>query len=393
MPLQNINPKFYLTADDAARELEISISSLYAYVSRGLIKSQPLENSRKKGYLRSDIEALKRKKGGIKDDPNFYYSPKFNRNLITKITETGPFYRGVDVLTLARTESAESVASLLWQKDKSLFDNEPSFPNTTKFNILRTNFDSLNPLAQFVSLTGFVEQECPKSFNLTPDAAAKTAVDVIRFLATVIVGENQYPKDKPLHKFIARKNRLSTGYAELIRAFLVLAADHERGPALQIVHNSAYAGNTPYGVVSAALIGWQGSYMMKGIGHPLSQFMAEIMDTPDPTPAITTRLQDGAPLPGVGSPVYGAKDPRGVLLIELAKEYLPDDRDAQTFCHAAEIIEELTGKAPSLAVTAAFLARKLKMPNQLRTIIAAGRCIGWLAHALDIYESNTRLGL
>jgi len=391
--MHKFDPDFYLTADDAAKDLGISVSSLYAYVSRGFIKSQPMGNSRKKGYLRSDIEALKRKKKGLKDDPNFYYSPNLEYNSITKITESGPLYRGFDALSLALTESAESVASLLWQKEISLFDIDPGFPTTKKFERIRTNLNSLNPLAQYVSLAGYVEQEYPKSFNLTPDGAARTSVDVLRLLASFIVGKN-YSKEVPLHQFIASRNDLGEGYAELLRAFLVLAADHEQGPAMQIARNSAYAGNTPFNVVSAALIGWQGTYMMKGIGHPLSQFMTEIMSASDPTPAITTRLQNGAPLPGVGSPVYGARDPRGVLLISLAKEYLPDDREAQTFCHAADIIEELTGKTPSLVVTAAFLARKLKMPNQLRAIIAAGRCIGWLAHALVVYESNnTRLGL
>jgi len=55
------------------------------------------------------------------------------------------------------------------------------------------------------------------------------------------------------------------------------------------------------------------------------------------------------------------------------------------------MIEDLTGKAPSLVFSAAFLAQKLNMPNQLRALIAAGRCIGWLAHAQAVYENNTHL--
>jgi len=355
--MQKFNPNFYLTADDAAKELGISLSTLYAYVSRGLIKSQSLESSRKKGYL-------------------------------TKITEEGPVYRGVAALTLARTENAESIASLLWQKDLSLFETETRFLTTQKFKALRKNFVTLNPLAQYVSLAATIEQEFPKSYNLTPDGAAKTSVDVIRLLASFIVGKN-YPKNTPLHQFIASKNNLSEGYTELLRAFFVLAADHEQGPALQIARNSAYAGNTPYGVVSAALIGWQGSYMMKGIGQPLMQFMTEIMGASNPARAITKRLQDGAPLPGIGSPVYGARDPRGAFLIQLAEEYLPDDREVQKFCLVAEMIEDITGKTPSLVVMAAFLAWKLNIPNQLRALIASARCIGWLAHALEVYDENS----
>jgi len=351
--MQKFNPKFYLSAEEAAKDLGISISSLYAYVSRGFIKSQSLENSRKKGYLRSDIEALKKKKQGFKDDPNFYYPPNLQTATLTKITEAGPLYRGVDAMSLARTESVESLACMLWQADASIFERETNFNITPTFEALRTSFKGLNPLARYVSLAGMIEQESPKAYNLTPVGATRTAVDVTRWLTSFIIGRHNFPADTPLHKYIAAQ-----------------------GPALQNARNSAYAGNTPYGVVSSALIAWQGSYLMKGVGQPLMQFMSEIMSTPDPMRAITNRLQDGAILPGIGNPIYGAKDPRGVFLLKLNKEYLPDDPEAQKFSLAMDMIEDITSKSASLVVIAAFLARKLEMPNQIRGLITAARCIG-----------------
>jgi len=389
--MRQINPKFYLSSKDAARELGINISSLYAYVSRGLIKSQYIENSRIKGYLRSDIEALKRKKNGFKEDPNFVHSPHLKRSSITKVTESGPFYRGLEGEGLAKTETIEGLAALLWQTDVSVFDRETNLAITPKFTALRENFNNLNPLAQYTSLAAIIEQQSPKSYSLTPNGAIRTSVDVTRWLASFIAGKSSYPKNMPLHKYVASKCDVDEGYAELLRAHAILAADHEEGPALQNARNSAYAGSTPYSVVSAALIAWQGSHMMKGIGRPLIHLMAEIMSSSDPAPALIHRLQEGAPFPGFGSPTYGARDPRGVLLIELTKEYLPDDPEAQKFCLAADMIEDITGKSPSLVVTAAFLARKLKMPNEIRAIISVGRCIGWLAHAMEVYEANVPL--
>jgi len=391
--MQKFNPKFYLSAEEAAKDLGISIPSLYAYVSRGFIKSQSLENSRKKGYLRSDIEALKKKKQGFKDDPNFYYPPNLQTATLTKITEAGPLYRGVDAMSLARTETVESLACMLWQADLSVFEQETNFNITSTFKTLRENFKGLTPLARFVSLAGMIEQESPKAYNLTPAGTSRTAVDVARWLSSFIIGRDHYPVDMPLHKYIAAKSDLSEGYCELLRSFLVLAADHGQGPALQNARNSAYAGNTPYGVVSSALIAWQGSYLLKGVGQPLKQFMSEIMSTPDPMRAITNRLQDGAILPGIGSPIYGAKDPRGVFLLKLTKEYLPDDPEAQKFCLAMDMIEDITSKSASLVVIAAFLARKLEISNQIRGLIATARCIGWLAHAMEVYAENTPLYL
>jgi len=335
------------------------------------------------------LKALKKKKQGFKDDPNFYYPPNLQTATLTKITEAGPLYRGVDAMSLARTESVESLACMLWQADASIFERETNFNITPTFEALRTSFKGLNPLARYVSLAGMIEQESPKAYNLTPVGATRTAVDVTRWLTSFIIGRHNFPADTPLHKYIAAKSDLSEGYCELLRAFLVLAADHGQGPALQNARNSAYAGNTPYGVVSSALIAWQGSYLMKGVGQPLMQFMSEIMSTPDPMRAITNRLQDGAILPGIGNPIYGAKDPRGVFLLKLNKEYLPDDPEAQKFSLAMDMIEDITSKSASLVVIAAFLARKLEMPNQIRGLITAARCIGWLAHALEVYDENS----
>ena len=46
----------YLSAREASAELAISQATLYAYVSRGLIRSEPSEDSRSHRYRAEDIE-------------------------------------------------------------------------------------------------------------------------------------------------------------------------------------------------------------------------------------------------------------------------------------------------------------------------------------------------
>jgi len=86
---KQLDSRLYLTAQEAASTLGISMASLYSYVSRGLIKSQSADGSRSKGYLRSDIAALKNKQRGAKDDPNFFFSPDLKKDRITQITKSG----------------------------------------------------------------------------------------------------------------------------------------------------------------------------------------------------------------------------------------------------------------------------------------------------------------
>ncbi len=49
----------YLTAREAARLLEVKTPTLYAYVSRGVVRSYRRGLSRRRLYLRREIESLR----------------------------------------------------------------------------------------------------------------------------------------------------------------------------------------------------------------------------------------------------------------------------------------------------------------------------------------------
>src|SRR5260370_7626850 len=54
----------YLTAQEAAAELGISLDTLYAYVSRGLIRSEASDGQkRSRWYPLEDVQRLKKHKG------------------------------------------------------------------------------------------------------------------------------------------------------------------------------------------------------------------------------------------------------------------------------------------------------------------------------------------
>jgi citrate synthase len=49
----------YLSAEQAARALEVTVATLYAYVSRKQIRSERIAGSRARRYWRADIERLR----------------------------------------------------------------------------------------------------------------------------------------------------------------------------------------------------------------------------------------------------------------------------------------------------------------------------------------------
>ncbi len=54
--------KPYLNAREAAAELNVSRATLYAYVSRGLVRSEPVEGSRSRLYRADDVRAMRARK-------------------------------------------------------------------------------------------------------------------------------------------------------------------------------------------------------------------------------------------------------------------------------------------------------------------------------------------
>src|SRR6202035_2899548 len=107
----------YLSAREAAAELAISPATLYAYVSRGLIRSEPSPDSRSHRYRAEDIRGLKERRVPSPEPRafrNFDADLPVMDSAIATITEQGPIYRGVNCVDLAERDTLEHTATLLW---------------------------------------------------------------------------------------------------------------------------------------------------------------------------------------------------------------------------------------------------------------------------------------
>src|SRR5690242_13551398 len=94
----------YLSAREASAELAISPATLYAYVSRGLIRSEPSPDSRSHRYRAEDIRGLKERRAPAVEPRGFRsFDPDLPvmDSAIATITEAGAIYRGVNCVDLA----------------------------------------------------------------------------------------------------------------------------------------------------------------------------------------------------------------------------------------------------------------------------------------------------
>src|SRR5207248_8709743 len=99
----------WLSASDAARALRVSRATLYAYVSRGFIRSQPAPGStRERRYARDDVERLRRRTEERRDPDKaaahaLQWGMPILESSIVFIDGTNLYYRGHDAVALSRS--------------------------------------------------------------------------------------------------------------------------------------------------------------------------------------------------------------------------------------------------------------------------------------------------
>src|SRR5215208_3722944 len=125
----------YLSARRAADELGVSLATLYAYVSLGMVRSEAVEGKkRNRRYRAEDVRRLKERKerrrdpDGVVEGALHWVTPVMESG-ITLIDDGRLYYRGRDVVALAEEKSLEEVAALIWTGEEAMaptpFPTEP----------------------------------------------------------------------------------------------------------------------------------------------------------------------------------------------------------------------------------------------------------------------------
>ena len=100
-----------LESDEAARRLGVKVSTLYAYVSRGLLVSHPAASGRRRLFDVDEVERLARRSRQGKAVETRMVTITTG---ITQLTDEGPVFRGLRATDLATAWRYEQVAEWLW---------------------------------------------------------------------------------------------------------------------------------------------------------------------------------------------------------------------------------------------------------------------------------------
>ncbi len=378
-----------MTARLAAEELGISLATLYAYVSRGMIRSEAA-GGRSRRYRVEDVRRLKERKERRRDPDRvvegaLHWGTPVMESAITLITDDGVYYRGRDVVALAARSTIEEVAALIWTGDASRGDELfPSEPPGLPSRIRAALGGGLPPIEAFQVLLAWAGAEDPAAYDLRPAAVARTGARILRLMANVVAGEEA----RGIAETLARGWRPDDPETRaLLDSALVLCADHELPVSTFVARCVASSEATPYAVVVAGLSA-MGGVRHGGQVELVEDFLQEAEDIGDTRAAISGRLRRGERIPGFGHSLYPRGDPRGAELLRLTSAAYSDS-SAGSLSVAGEVLD-LIGERPTVDFGLVTLARALGLPpGAAVTLFALGRTVGWIGHAIEQYEGGS----
>ena len=373
----------WISSAEAARRLGVSAATLYAYVSRGLLRSEATNGRRERRYRADDVSRLKRRRDvgrkaeSIAANALDFGTPVLESSL-TLIDGGRLYYRGHDATRLARSSSLEQVAHLLWECDDRPFAATNLPPMSTALRSAWAATPTLSTVDRCLVLLPAAARWDHPSWVEDRNSMLETGVRILRLLTAAVTGEPLSPL--PVHEQLAAAWRVPAGIAPLIRAALVLSADHEFNASAFAARVVASTGANLYGSTVAGLAAINGP-LHGGLTRQVARLLDELRGVAD-VEAELVRHSDR--LPGFGHQLYPDGDVRAATLLEMLHEFLPRSPELAFADQVAATAEHLTDRKPNLDFTTVVVEKALGLPkDSALAMFLLGRTVGWIAHALE----------
>lgn len=391
-----------MTAQEAAEELGVKIGTIYAYVSRGLIRSHAAkEGQRSRLYSRDDVARLLiRRQMRVSLDPPgediLHWAAPVLETGISLIEDGHLYYRGIPIEDVANRLTAEELAALVWTEDATnaheLFDpgRHPSAETYRKKLVdLGIERENLLSVPTFQIILPLAMADDPIAFDLRQESIAMCGARILRLLTAI--GAGDVAEDLSLAQMLQRGWQPNDeGSARFFDLAFIICADHQLRLATFAARVAAALGTTPYSVINTGITALGGP-QQGGYTEAVEVFLDEVK-TPDGALAVIgsrLRRSESFPVPGFHNPLYPTGDPRARLLLNALYESYPNSPTIVMARSIQDTVINLRGEHPKVEFALAVFRRHYGLPpSSTLGIFALGRIIGWIGHAIQQYRSK-----
>ncbi len=393
----------YASAAEAMKILNVRAQTLYAYVSRGWIRSVAQKGLKEKLYLRDDIVRVEMRSlarsghGAVAASAMNWGEPIFPTS-ITEITAEGPRYRGWLAADLVRSgTSFEAVSELLWTGD--LNTRAAAWPVrkpsaelvrlAQTLASLRAGDNVLESFSLVVLLLGMRRGSVLD--RLSQGQTLPAAREIMQAVVACCGFVGLSGKYRPMQKgetFVQGLMRAlaieeSDENSEALRAILVLMADHELPPGTLSARVVASTGGTLHSCLSAALCATSGVDVGRMYDR-VEDFIGQAGSKAVLVKRAGQLHAKGQSVPGFGHPLYPKGDPRAIQLLEIARNRAQQTRQTRAIFQFVDDMQSGNGLFPRQEFALVVLARAMGLPRQApAALFALGRLAGWVAHVQE----------
>ncbi len=373
-------PKQLLDARAAAKHLGVELRTLYAYASRGLVRSVRGDRGPKRLYALDDLDRLKARSearaghGAVAAGALRWGEPVLD-SAITQITPRGPAYRGRVAVELAvEGVRFENAAELLW----SGYLPTELVPYGARPLDVMSLLVPLAALGDPSRADGRPDAIIARGRQLIPLLAAALAADFAPAVVTRALGAGS------VAGIATRALGLDDVHTPTLDLALILLADHELNASSFAARVAASTEADPYACFAAALATLSGP--LHGTASEAIAKQADDIGGPEHVRAAVRALRKKAHAPfGFGHPLYPHGDPRALPLLDAARAIAAPNRRARTILALVDAMADLARDiAPTVDVGIAALVAALGLtPPAGSGLFGIGRAAGWLAHVLE----------
>lgn len=369
-----------LTAAQVAARLGVKPETVYAYVSRGLLRRE--RDAHGSTFDALEVEAFaagrRRTAAPAPAHPTTGMPLGVVRTDIADIEDGELLYRGRRARDLIDRPFAEVVA-WLWRAERV------DAPDPT-IGSAREMVAALPPHAGAMdrlraAVTGFAADD-PLRHDTSRATLHRIGWTLLTGLPVALSGDP--------HPDIARSLTSAWGTSAsadaAVNAALVLLIDHDLAVSTFAARVAASARADGYAAVSAAL-GAADSPLHISAATRTARLLTRVRRGLEPERALAEALQDGNGIPGFGHPLYAGVDDRADALFPLLAD-LPDGKGTMDAVHRlADVVAGRTRLRPNVDLALAALASGARLPDDAAsTIFVVGRIAGWIAHIAAEYE-------
>lgn len=370
----------FVRAHEAARLLGVSTSTLYAYVSRGLVSRRTGADGRTSLFALDEIEAraARSRSGSAAPRPTIDVQIA---SAITTLDEEAVVVRGHDLAELVGRRPFEDVAELLWSGELPAAPvgwPKPARADLDALAIVHA-LDGVDPVARLAiaaHVLGSLHRDEPPG-----DAARR-----LLLVAPPLLGARRAGGPFAVRVASIWRARPSPQLVGAIGTALGLLADHELATSTLAVRVAASVRTSAYGALAAGLATVEGA--LHGSASALAnRFLAECA-TDGVHAAVERRLTDRQRIPGFGHKVYRGADPRFGPLFEQVRALEGADvgRRVAVVDEALAEVGRRVPHQPNIDLALGALTWVAGLDPHV-PLFALARIAGWGAHCAEEFEA------